>query len=140
VVLASNVVSATTSFANLTGLSWAIAANTRQEVECHLQFNTNATTTGIGVSWTGPSSPTQAFGHLIASLTTTTPGMTTIVGNDTGVATTGVPATTNNVARFNGTWRNGANAGTIQMRLRSEVAVSNGVTVIAGSWCKYAVF
>jgi len=140
VVLTADRVNATTSYANITDLSWPVAAGTRYDIECKFQYNANATTTGIGISWTGPASPTQTSGRMTSGLTTQTIGGTTIVGNDTGVATTASTATTNNSSVFEGFWSNGANAGTLQMRFRSEVAVTNAITIKAGSWCKYTTY
>jgi hypothetical protein len=72
-----------------------------------------------------------------SGLTSATVGGTTIVGNDTGGVTTASVATNGNFAVFEGFWRNGANAGSIQMRYKSEVAVANGIVIQAGSWCKF---
>lgn len=141
VTLSSNQASAAaTTYANLGDLSWPVAASTDYEVECHLQYSASATTIGLRIGWMGPASPTLAFGHSITSLSTTTPGMTTVLGNDTGTATTASAATTGNVVRFNGTWRNGSTAGTLQMRYAPETATASGITILANSWCKYSTF
>lgn len=140
VVMGADVTNATTSYANITGLSFSVAASTRYDVECHFQYNANATTTGIGIGWTGPASPTFTTGRMVSGLTAATIGGTTIIGNDTGGVTTASVATTGNHADFHGTWSNGANSGTLQMRFKSEVAVANAIVLKAGSWCKYATY
>jgi len=137
VVLSANRTNATTSYADITDLIIPVSANTRYDIECKFIYSANATTTGIGIGWTGPASPTQTGGTMRSGLTSATIGGTTSVGNDTGGVTTASVATTGNFATFEGFWRNGANAGSIQMRYKSEVAVANGIVIQAGSWCKF---
>lgn len=140
VVTTADTTNATTSYANITGLSFSILASTRYRVSCILPYDANATTTGIGVGWTGPASPTLTRGFMTSGLTTATVGATTIQGNDTGAVTTASVATTGNIAHFEGIWSNGANAGTIQMRVKSEVAVASAIIMRTGAMCSYAVY
>lgn len=140
VVTGADTTNATTSYANITGMVFAVAASTRYRIDCTFPYDANATTTGIGIGWTGPASPTLTRGAMVAPITTQTVGGTVIVGNDTGATTTASPATTNNVATFQGIWSNGSNAGTIQMRVKSEVAIANAIIVRAGAACSYAVY
>ena len=77
---------------------------------------------------------------MVAGLTSATVGGTTSVGNDTGGVTTASVATTNNAATFEGIWSNGANAGTLQMRVKSEVAVASAIIVKTGALCAYQVY
>lgn len=141
VSLGADVTNSNASFANVTGLSWAVSASTGYDIECHVSYTAAATTTGLGISWTGPSSPTLTTARMLSGLTSQTVGGTTVQGNDTGSTTTGSVAAspTLNHADFHGTWKNGANAGTLQIRFKSEVAAS-AIVVKAGSWCKYSVF
>ncbi len=136
VVLTANRTNATTAYADITDLAVTVAASTRYDVTCLLPYAANATTTGIGVSWTGPASPTLTSGIMVSPLTAQTVGATTIIGNDTGSTTSASVATTGNVALFHGLWSNGANAGTIQMRFKSEVAVAGAIVIQAGAWCR----
>lgn len=138
--LTANRTNATTSYADITDLIIPVSANTRYDIECRLIYSANATTTGIGIGWTGPASPTLVGGQMIAGLTSATVGGTTSVGNDTGGVTTASVATSGNFATFHGIWSNGANAGNVQMRFRSEVAIANAIVIQAGSYCKYNVF
>lgn len=138
--LTANRTNATTSYADITDLIIPVSANTRYDIECRLIYSANATTTGIGIGWTGPASPTLVGGQMIAGLTSATLGGTTSVGNDTGGVTTASVATTGNMATFKGIWSNGANAGSIQLRFKSEVAVAAAIVIQAGSYCKYNVF
>lgn len=140
VVTTQDTTNATTSYANITGLVFNVAAATRYRISCVLPYDANATTTGIGIGWVGPASPTLTRGLMTSGLTTATVGATTINGNDTGAATTASVATTNNIAHLEGIWSNGANAGTIQLRVKSEVAVANAIIVRTGAMCGYAVY
>jgi hypothetical protein len=140
VAAADSASAAVTTYANITGLSWSVAANTRYDVYCNLIYSASAATIGLGISWTGPASPTRTHGQMVSGITTATVAGTAIVGNDTGAATTASVATTNNTATFEGVWENGANAGTLQMRFRPETATANGITIKTGSWCKYATY
>jgi len=140
VVTTQDTTTAVTSYADITGMSWSVAASTRYRISCVFAYDANATTTGIGIGWTGPASPTLTRGQMVSQLTTATVGGTVSAGNDTGATTTATPATTNNVARFEGLWSNGSNAGTLQMRLKSEVAVASAIIVRTGSVCSYAVY
>ena len=142
VVLSANRTNATTSYADITDLIIPVSANTRYDIECRLNYAANATTTGIGIGWTGPASPTLTNGRMIAGLSGgATVGGTNSVGNDTGgVTTSSVLASAGNTAQFWGIWSNGANAGNVQMRMKSEVAVASAIVIQAGSFCKFNTF
>lgn len=139
-VLGSDVTTAVTTYADVTGLSLSLAANTRYAIECVIRYDANATTTGVGYGWTGPASPTLTAGRMVGGLTSATIGGTTLNGNDTGGVTTASVATTANVATLNGLWSNGANAGTLQLRHKSEVAIASAIVTKAGSWCRASVY
>lgn len=142
VMLSADVVNATTTLADLTGLSWAVAASTNYDISCKIAYTANATTTGALFTWTGPATPTLVSGRMVVGLTTTTIGSATLTGNDSGaVATSSVAASpVLNHASVDGIWRNGINAGTLQIRFRSEVAVANAIVAKAGSICQYSTF
>lgn len=140
VVTTADTTNATTSYANITGLVFNVLAATRYRISCVIPYDANATTTGIGIGWVGPASPTLTRGIMTGGLTTQTVGATTIAGNDTGATTTASPATTLNVAHLEGIWLNGSNAGTIQLRVKSEVAIANAIIVRTGAMCGYVVY
>lgn len=140
VVLTAARTNATTSYADITDLVIPVTENQRLDIECRFVYSANATTTGIGIGWTGPASPTRTGGLMTAGLTSATVGGTTSVGNDTGGVTTASVATTGNFATFKGFWINGANAGNIQMRFKSEVAVASAIVIQPSSFCKYQAF
>ena len=131
--------STSTTNANVTDLSYSVAASTDYNFSCDVIFNTAITTTGIGLAFTTPASPT------LISYTAEIPAAGDGVnGNlqgwgtasDDAVIGTGVQtASTNYIGRIWGTLRNGTNAGTLQLRFRTEIASSN-VTIKAGSNCE----
>ena len=130
----------TTSFADVAGMGFAIVANAVYEVEYDLIFRAAATTTGIGLSLNGPASPTSVNGTcmLIGHRGAATAGATASWGftaYDTPTATSiAVEATaTDYVARICAVIENGANAGTLIPRFKSEVAAS-AVTIEVGSF------
>lgn len=140
VVTTQDTINGTTAYADIVGLSFAVSANTRYRVSCLIPYDAASTTNGIGISWTGPASPVLTRGRMGAALSASTLGGTTIVGNDTGSFITGSAATTNNLAVFEGIWSNGANAGTVQMRVRAESAATNAMIVRTGAMCSCAVY
>lgn len=140
VTTADTASTASTSYQNITGLSWSLAASTRYDIECKILYSASATTIGLGIGWTGPASPLITTGRMTSGITTATVGGTVSVGNDTGASTTASVATTGNNATFEGFWSNSSNAGTLQMRFKPETATANGITIKAGSWCKYSTY
>lgn len=137
VTLSADRTSAVTSLADVTDLSFSLAASTNYEIECKLAYTANATTTGILLSYTGATSPTLASG-----IAQTTTGGVNLAAADSGVATTSstVATPTLNYALLAMNYRNSTNTGTWQLRFASEVAVANGIIIKAGSFCKYRTY
>lgn len=129
----------TTTLADVTDLTFALAANTKYHFRFIAIFRSAATTTGIGFSVNGPATPTSlAVGvtitGTIASATAGYWGSYFFTAYDGGGLTTGVSATaTDYVATVEGYIQTGATAGNIVLRCKSEVAAS-AVTVRAGSF------
>lgn len=143
VVIGTDVASAkSNAYQNIANMSWPVAANTRYEVSCEIAYTASTKTIGIGIGWTGPAAPIVAFGSMTAGITQATLGGTVVQGNDTGYFTSASvwSSPTLNQASFHGTWSNGSNSGTLQMRFRPETATANGIIIKAGSWCKYTTF
>lgn len=137
----ADVVNATVSFADITGLTVAIKASKVYLVELYLFYITNATTTGAQFGFNGPAgSSLLAFGQDSAS----TPGIAStniaagvISAYETNIVTsTTGPAAVRAIAQIQGIIENGTTAGTLAARCRSEVAVAAGLTVQRGSWMK----
>lgn len=136
---------ATTAYANIIGLSWSAAANTRYEFQCYLMYQSTATTTGVMFAVNGPSGATVDYRLEIqtaanpgagAMSTVTQPWTHGVTLDEATAATAGVAATgTNYYAVLVGTLRTGETSGTMAIRHKSETATTT--TVKAGSWCVY---
>ncbi len=128
----------TTSFADVTDLSFSVAASTNYEMECAIVYQTGNTGTGsIGYSLNGPASPNHVSGMFVSTQSNSTGGTGSMNFNtyDGGGITGSVAAANADVyGIFKAYFRNGANAGTLQLRFKSEtVAVT--VTTKANSYC-----
>jgi hypothetical protein len=131
--LASNYTNATTTFSNVTGLSFAVAANTNYKISCDLDYQASANTLGIKIQWTGPAAPTAVTYDIVAyqsaaGLLTDIAAAafsTSLSGGNAGVGATNYPL------RSTLTLINGANAGTVQ--LQAAATAAGTVTIIPGS-------
>lgn len=133
-VLASDVSSTSTAFAD-TALSLALAANTTYTLRCVLVHTSAATTTAPQVALNGPASPT-GLRYVVETGTSAT---ATHRASQTAYDTVTNPATGGGAValpiRVDGYIQNGANAGNLVVRLRSEVNAST-VTLLARSFCE----
>lgn len=130
--LTGNISSSSSTFTNITGLSFDIEANTTYMFEFVILFTSPATGTGAGFSLNGPSSPTtfggrveshQAAGNIVSFMTAYDVGSIA-----SGVASAGATYT----AVIQGVIVNGANAGTLIARM-ARGGTANNITVKAGS-------
>lgn len=139
-VVTADVVNATTSWADVTGLTHAVEAGKTYIFLAHLLYITNATTTGARFGVNGPAVTYlrgSGLGTVTGSVTAAAVSAPTAAVNavDTsmiGAQTTG-PAT-EVWGVISGTYVPSA-AGTFAVRCQSEVAVAAGLTVRRGSWC-----
>lgn len=129
---------ATSTFSNITGLSFAAAANTSYHATCYLTWNPGgATTVGPKYIWTGPASPTNvtAFGQLGKTVTTSSflsvSAASFATTLDDAVAVTASITQTDVVSVG---IINGANAGTVQLQAALHSA-SGTYTLQNGSYC-----
>lgn len=130
-----------TSYSDITDLSFAVEANTDYNFICRLVFQSAATTTGFAFSVNGPASPTfieytvgyQTVANATASTTLMTMRHDTAY-NAMATTTSAIAASANLRATIEGTLSNGANAGTVSLRYLSEVNGS-AITVKKGSYC-----
>jgi len=134
----ADVVNATTSFADVTGLTQAILSGKKYAFEAHLIHQTNATTTGSRFGVNGPASPTLLIVQKISgetpgiAATNIAIGAATAYDTDGAASTTG-PGATNTLCILSGLIIPSAD-GTFAIRFQSEIAVASGLTVKAGSW------
>jgi hypothetical protein len=130
--LGADVTNSTTTLANATGLSIALAANSTYALNVQVMFQTAATTTGIRLTQTVPSGAT-----VVAQWDTPTSLTARTLANqraaDAGAASTAMDvANANTLAAGTLLVVTGASAGSLQIRFASEVAASNAV-IKAGS-------
>ncbi len=129
--LASDVANTSTSFAQVTGLSFIAAANTTYLVQVIAAFQSAATTTGIAIALDIPSGSIAGRAtHNVSSAALG--GIEQIADAAAIAATTGVRAAATNVP-ITGNYiiAVGAAGGTVQLLFRSEITGS-GVTMKAG--------
>lgn len=136
----ADVTNATTSFADITGLTCPVEAGKKYAFETHLFHQTNATTTGAQFGINGPSMTNMiisAIQQITSSVTAATYGSSaavTAVDTAAVVETTG-PGAVNMYAIMSGGFEPSA-AGTFAIRSKSEVAVAGGLIIKRGSWCR----
>lgn len=146
VVLTTAYTNATTTFSNVQdatphALGFAVNANETMVVRCKLLYQASATTDGLILQWTGPSSPTAFESDMQYATTYATAingvFIAPVTALSTQLPTTGVvvnAATTNYNAIVHATLVNGANAGTLQLQAKG---VGTGtLTIGAGSFCR----
>jgi hypothetical protein len=136
----ADVTNSTTTPANVTGLSFSMAASTRYDIECRISFTTTATSVGSLITWTGPASPTLASGQYVSAISTTAAGIASLTGNDSGATSTASPAATPTVqfGKVDGVWITSGTSGTWQLRFRPETATA--MVIKTGSFCKTSTY
>lgn len=139
----ADVTNATTSFADITGLTYPVESGKHYGFEAFLFHIENASTTGARFGINGPSMTAMRVGGasiFAGSLTAATWNAATadVSAVDTSIlgVTTSSAATPQVVTAFMAGWINPSAAGTFAVRSQSEVAVAAGVTIKAGSWCR----
>ena len=127
------------NFADVTGLVFAVAANTSYSFFCEMSYTTVATTTALQLSINGPVSPTAMRYSVLTSTTATAMHSASQTAYDTVTnPATGGGATARPV-RISGTLENGSSTGTMAIRLRTEIA-SSAATVLRGSFCTFVTY
>lgn len=125
---------ATATISDITGWSFTAAANATYELEIIGFFTSAATTTGIWLGFNTPASPTAI---MFLTLNGGSTAGNATVGDQVADDTVGTPSTSARITGSQPVWGkgiliNGANAGTVQARIRTEVNAS-AVTLKAGS-------
>lgn len=132
--LINDYTNATTGMTSVTGMSLTVAANTNYELACHLYYQGSATTAGLLVQVTGPAAPTAVKIGYRQPLTASTYNDAVITALATPVgASSPISATTNFEAVLTIGFKNGANAGTLQ--IQAAAAGVGTVTIGSASWC-----
>lgn len=125
---------ATTTFSNVTGLSFSVAASTNYRAICRITWQGSAATSGPKYQFTGPAAPTAVAIGMNSVVTATTVIEASATAFSSAVANTGTITTATN---FTDTVDlglvNGTTAGTVQLQ-----AAANGagtLTIANGSYC-----
>lgn len=129
--ITGDVTNSTTSFADVTGLSFSLSANTTYGFIFHVLVTTPATTQGYCIAMDGPASPTAFSYQSMQPLSSSTQTPSHQTSYNAGTTGTSAPSGTFLVV-IAGQIVNGANAGTLIVRFLSETA-GQTVTVKAGS-------
>lgn len=134
--VATDVVNATTSFANITGLTASVKSGKKYVFEAHLFSVNDATTTGSMFA-IGGVAMTSIIAGAISTVANSETDATVSTGTATAVDTAIVAQTTGSTAVvptiISGSFVPSAD-GTVAVKCASEVAVAAGITVKAGSW------
>lgn len=140
-VVTADVINATTSFADVTGLTTPLLSGKHYTFDAVLIHQTNATTTGARFGINIGAAPTSMILHGLSQITSSVTAATwgasaAVTARDTAmvVETTG-PGAVNMIARMSG-WIVPSADGTFAVRCQSEVAVASALTVKAGSFCR----
>jgi hypothetical protein len=134
VYVASAYTNATTTFSNVTGLSFYAQPHRNYQATCAITWQGSASTTGPKYEFTGPSSPTAVAVGMRSAVTSTSVLQASAVAFSSGVANSGtITATTNFTDTVTLGVVNGANGGVIQL-----LGAANGtgtLTIQPGSYC-----
>lgn len=128
----------TTTLANVTDMSFAVAASQDYYFKFVVMFQSTTTTSGIGLGVTCPASPTGiTYAVSIYSAAAGTAGAFQGVSSASGTAvltTAAVAANTNYTATIEGILSNGANAGTLQLQARQGGGTAANQVVKKGTY------
>jgi hypothetical protein len=122
----------------ITGLSLSVQPNQRYGFVCYIVTSAAAATTGVQLGVTGPASPAAVSTSTLVYTAANTLSTVSINGYGTN-PTAASNGTTRSMNRLATLFVNGANAGTFQLTVNTEVDTSQ-VTVHAGSWCEARTF
>lgn len=132
--VASDQTSSSTSYADVTGLTASVAANTTYVFEAYIIWQSSGSPEGIGLAVNGPASPTLLVSHAVVNVTASTYQYITVAtAYDTGVLASSGAGATNRAAHVRGVITTGASSGTFAIRYRAETGGANSATVKTGS-------
>lgn len=133
VIKSGDVSTSGTAFANVTGMSFSLAANEVCVIEGTLRYLASNTASGINLSFTDPTGCDTAM-QWLGMVSASAGAFRMSNADNTSTAQTGTPSTTSPaIAFFIAHVINGANSGTWQLRFASETADAVTVTIKANS-------
>jgi len=122
-----------TTYADVTGLGFSLAASTNYQFEYYIIADSDATTTGIDVGMNGPASPTTINYSVTYWTSATVSALRGAIAYQLDTASTASNGTAARIFLIQGTVRNGSNAGTLIPQAKRE-AVGSGPNVRSGSY------
>lgn len=139
-IVTADVINATTSMADVTGLTCPLLSGKNYNFIAHLYSTNDAATTGSRYSVNIGAAPTALTMNLMQVVTQNVGGVAAVLGTGTstvrdtaaGLIDTGSTVVKHGI--LSGYIKPSAD-GTFAIRCASEVAVAAGITVKAGSWC-----
>lgn len=137
-VVTADVTNATTSFADITGLTCPVEAGKTYIIEAYIIHINNATTTGSRFGFNGPAMTyviASTIDTVTASVTASAHSAGTVTALETAITAQTTGSAANTLAIIAGSITPSAE-GTFAMRCASEVAVASGLIVRRGSWLK----
>ena len=136
--VSADVINATVSFADVTGLTWPVESGKHYNFVAHLYHLSNATTTGAQFGVNGPAITAARFSGIStvtgsATAAAVSAPVSDVVLRDTAIIVQTTGSITVVPTIISG-WFNPSAAGTFAIRCASEVAVAAGLTVKQGSF------
>lgn len=124
----------TTTPADVTGLAFPVAANSRYAFEFYLVVTTGNTANGYQVGLTCPAGATLLAQARIPNTSDGSDAFIDgLIASSGDTVATATLVATPTIARVSGTLQTGANAGTLQLRQAANNAGGTGVAAAAGS-------
>ena len=127
-----------TSLVDATSLSFTAAANTDYRIYALIIWNSSASTEGPSFAINGPASPNSVLYRVEAHRTGAFVGVTgfgtayeTVISQTTG-------STSDRICLISGLIRNGANSGTVTVRVATETGGAQSINILTGSYLEYA--
>jgi hypothetical protein len=132
--VASDQTSSSPSYADVTGLTASVAANTTYVFEAYIIWQSSNTAEGIGLAVNGPASPTLLVSHAAVNAAVSYyPVIKVATAYDTGALITTGAGATDRAAHVRGVITTGASSGTFAIRFRAETGGGSSATVKTGS-------
>lgn len=131
--------STSTSYADVTDLTFAVAANKAYKFRFVVFFTTSNASEGIGLSINGPSGATLRFGGFVPASASAPTGNAAIFtsggGTDSNaMVPTAGPGATNTTSIIEGVMVVSSTPGTLALRVKAETGGAQSVTVLTNSF------
>jgi hypothetical protein len=130
---------ASTSYQDIPGLTWYVAANTSYAFACRLAYTVTGglapTSAELFLSVNGPASPTALRYTVTTATSSTSVGSVSQTSYNTDPNHSGSGGSTALPAVIRGTFENGPNAGTFAIRALTNSIAGSTANILRGSFC-----